>query len=187
MGHEIKYFVYNENEDRRKIMDEIQEYARGHGDGYSSYVIWHENTPPCDSYDDAKRFIDELDKGNYDDHAVRYHDYRDIPDTPRIKKLQDYIRNLRQAKAEWNQSHSVRNFKAQYIGCPKCGSKLSREHLRGEHCPLCSTELRAAYVLEKMDWYDQKINTCYNAIQEERKKQKKQAKVMWLVKFEFHN
>lgn len=187
MGHEIKYTVHKTTEDRRSIMDEIQAYARRYGDGYSSHVTWHDNIPPFDSYDDAKKFIDDHDNGNYDDHAVQYYDYHDVPETAKIKKLQETIQTLRSARADWVQSHSVKTQKAQYIGCPKCGSKISRQYLRGEHCPVCGEDLRSGYILEKIEWYDRKISLCYDSIQEERVKQKKKAQVMWLIKFEFHN
>ena len=186
MGHEIKYIVCKENQSRQDIMDDIQSYARRHGDGYSSYVTWHEKVPPLDSYDEARAFI-EHDNGNYSDHAVRYYDYRNVPDSAKIKKIQVQIQELRTAKSEWIKSHSVKAQKAQYIGCSKCGSKLSKNHLHGECCPLCGTDLRSGYILEKIEWYDNKINMCYDAIQEERKKQKNKAEIMWLVKFEFHS
>lgn len=187
MGHEIKYMVCKEDVSRQSVMDDIQAYARRHGDGYSSYVTWHERVPPLNSYEEAQKFINEHDNGNYDDHAVRYYDYRNVPDSAKVKKIQEQIQELRKAKAEWIRSHSVKVQKAQYIGCPKCGSKLSKEHLRGESCPLCGKDLRSGYILEKIEWYDNKINMCYNAIQEEKAKQKNKAEVMWLVKFEFHN
>ena len=187
MGHEIKYIVCKENQSRQDIMDDIQSYARRHGDGYSSYVTWHEKVPPLDSYDEARAFIDKHYNGNYSDHAVRYYDYRNVPDSAKIKKIQVQIQELRTAKSEWIKSHSVKAQKAQYIGCSKCGSKLSKNHLHGECCPLCGTDLRSGYILEKIEWYDNKINMCYDAIQEERKKQKNKAEIMWLVKFEFHS
>lgn len=187
MGHEIKYFVCSPTQSRASIMDEIQNYARRYGDGYASYVTWHDNVAPLDSYDDAKNFIEQRDNGNYSDHAVRYYDYSGIPETNKIKNIREQITDLSKARAEWIKSHSVKSQKAQYIGCHKCGSKLSKEHLRGESCPLCGTDLRSGYILEKIEWYNNKIRLCYDAIEAEKKKQKNKAKIMWLVKFEFHN
>lgn len=186
MGHQIHYMTCEENVNRTKVLNDIQDRARRDGDGYSSYVRWHDNVSPCDSYEDAKKFIDDRDRGDYDDHAVRYYDYSQLPETAKEKKFKDQIQELRIAKAEWIRSHSVKTQKAQYIGCPTCGSKLNKDRLRGESCPLCNTDLRSRYILEKIEWYDHKINLCYDAIAEERKKQKKKARVMWLVKYEFH-
>ena len=37
-----------------------------------------------------------------------------------------------------------------YIGCKKCGSKLSRKYLTGNYCPLCKNDLRSATVVERL-------------------------------------
>ena len=187
MGHEIHYMNCNENCNRRQVMDEIQTYSRLHGDGYHSSLTWHDNVNPLDSYEAAKKFIEEHENNKWDDHAVRFYDYSCTEKSTKIKQLEDTIAKLRTDKAAWIHSHSVKGFKAQYIGCSKCGSKLSREHLRGEHCPLCNTDLRSDYVLEKIEWYDHKIDLCFKQIQEEWNKKQSKARIRWLVKFEFHN
>ena len=75
MGHEIHYMNCDENCNRRQVMDEIQTYSRLHGDGYHSSLTWHDNVGPLDSYEAAKKFIEEHENNKWDDHAVRFYDY----------------------------------------------------------------------------------------------------------------
>ena len=39
----------------------------------------------CNSYEDAKEKIDSLDKGFYDDHAVKYYESKPLKETTKIK------------------------------------------------------------------------------------------------------
>ena len=53
-------------------------------------------------------------------------------------------------------------------------------------CPLCRADLRSKTTLEKIKWYEDKIADYRKRIEAEKMKQKKNAKVKWLVKYEFH-
>jgi transcription initiation factor IIE alpha subunit len=81
----------------------------------------------------------------------------------------------------------VKNQKAAYIGCPNCGSKLNKERLRSEYCPLCNGDLRAVSTLERIESYKKRIADYEAKIKEERLKRKNKAEIKWLVKFEYHS
>lgn len=79
-----------------------------------------------------------------------------------------------------------KNQKAAYIGCRSCGSKLNKDKLRGESCPLCYSDLRSATVLNRIDGFDKKKDELLSKIEIEQVKQKKKAEVKWLVGYEYH-
>ena len=185
--HNIHYRVEAENVNRSKVMASIQEHARRDGDGYSSKMTWHDNIPPLSSEDAATEFIRTKDNGWYDDHAVRFYDYSKVEKSAKIKQYENKIEELKRARAEYEKAHSVHSFKAQYIGCPKCGSKLNKDCFTGERCPLCHTELRSETTTSKLNWYKEQILKLKVKIEEEQVKSKKKAKVMWLIKYEYHS
>ena len=185
--HNIHYIVEAENVNRTKVMDSIVAQARRDGDGYASKMTWHDNTPPLSSEEAARKWIDEKDNGWYDDHAVKFYDYTNVEKSAKIKQYENKIEELKQASKEYEKAHSVHSFKAQYIGCPKCGSKLNKDCFTGERCPLCHTELRSETTTSKLNWYREQILKLKVKIEEEQVKSKKKAKVMWLIKYEYHS
>lgn len=115
--------------------------------------------------------------------AVKYYS----PKQNTLKKSKNYeerieseIRKLK----EFSKKHSVKNFKAQYITCPKCGSKLAKEYLNSRHsclfrydsfleiyspdsgldissmiecCPLCDSILQSDKIQDEIKRREQKI------------------------------
>ena len=187
MGHNIYYITCDENANRAAIMDDIAEHAKRDGDGYSSRFTWHDKIPPYESREKAEEAIKMLDRGWYDDHAVRFYDYSKAEKTAKMAEYEAKVIELWEGQKKYRAEHSVHTFQAAYIGCPKCGSKLSREYLRGENCPLCRADLRSKTTLDKLKWYDDKIADYRNRIEEEKRKQKKKAVVKWLIKYEYHS
>lgn len=184
--HNIHYWVYDENVSKAHVMADLQYQANQDGDGYSSRFTWHDNTKPFESYDEAMAFIKSVDKGWYDDHAVRFKDYSGVT-SPKIAEYEKKIAELEESRKAYILEHSVHNLSAKHIGCPKCGSKLNKEFLVGEICPLCKTDLRSKTTLDKLRWYADKANDYNKRIAEEQRKQSKKAKIKWLVKFEYHS
>ena len=84
------------------------------------------------------------------------------------------------------QTHSIQTQKAAYIGCQKCGSKLKKELLRGERCPLCGTDLRSTTTLQRIEGYQAKIRALEEEYQQEECKNKKNATIRWLVQYSYH-
>ena len=186
MGHIIRYIECDEHESRAIILDDIQEDAARGGDGYHSNIKWHDNVPPLASYEEAQKFIERHDKGWYDDHAVRFKDYSKAKRTAKIAEYELKIKELIEAQRKYREEHSVHLFKAKHIGCEKCGSKLNKEYLVGEKCPLCKSDLRSKTTLDKLKWYSDKADEYRNRIEDEKKKQEKSVQIKWLIKYEYH-
>ena len=185
--HNIGYLVCDEKENRKSILAEISEIAREGGDGYHSGVKFHDNIPPFETKEEARDFIKKKDNGWYDDHAVRFYDYSGATKTAKIKTYEEKIAQLTAEQMKYRDEHSVHNFKAKHIGCMKCGSKLNKDYIVGERCPLCHTDLRSETTLKKMEWYKNKKNEYAERIEAEERKQKSKAKIKWLVKYEYHS
>lgn len=94
--------------------------------------------------------------------------------------------------------HSLANLKSEFISCPKCRSKLSRQYIgrsnsrfHNEGCPVCGeTDIRAPYIHDQLKSFQDKIDKWLQQLKEEElylaKKISSKVKIKWLVKIEYH-
>lgn len=186
MGHAVMHNVYPATWTLKQITDDVVEYVRHSGDRYGTDTVRVPTEKVFDTYEDAEAYIEKVDGHDYDGIAVKFLDFTGVEDSQKIKELRAKIAETVQKKNEYIKSHSVHTQKAAYIGCQSCGSKLNKEKLRGERCPLCQHDLRAASTLERILSFDKKVEEYDKKITQEHLKQKKKAKVKWLVKYEYH-
>lgn len=185
MGHVISRITEPEKCNRGLVMAAIAERAERDGDsGYYGPMHWHDEVSPLKNREEAEKWIRAHDKGFYDDHAVRYYDYSRLKDTKKITELKAKAAALAKEKAEYIAKHSVKNLKANLITCPVCGSKLSRERLRTESCPLCYTDLRSKTTLDGIKRYEERTANVWKQVQVEQQKGK--GEIRWLIKYEYH-
>ena len=111
------------------------------------------NNPDCpvppESYPTGRKLDDVKEEWN------RRQMYHDVSDEGQ-QKVFEWTRK----RDEYIKKHSIHNRSSKFIGCPECGSKLYLGYVKGERCPLCNQDLRADSTLEKIKWYDQKIDEC---------------------------
>lgn len=79
MSHCVGYTDYHCSVSQRQILKDLNEFAFDPEEtrGYHGDLKFHEE-PVYKNRDEAKKAIEQLDKGWYDDHAVRYRDGRKI-------------------------------------------------------------------------------------------------------------
>lgn len=193
MSHNIDYWVRPENVNTRTFETEINDYVRQHtlgegGHGLDSPIRWLNHV--CDNREDAQEYIRSHDRGWYDQLAVKFYEYPKLEPTKTMLTLQERLRAEREKRTAYAAAHAVTTFKAEYIGCPECGSKLKRTLLKGNACPLCRAEMRSKTTMETLQRYDANCIAFSKRIKEEERKMqekmRKQAKVMWLIKTEYH-
>lgn len=189
MGHAIQYFT---TEKKKEILSIAEEFAYYNVDrqenptgSYHGRMTIHDDII-CDSYNDAVSKIDMLDRGFYDDHAVRYKDKDSLPPTKSMQTLKERMNKNRADKKEYAEQHSVGNRKSAFVGCPKCESKLVTKYLRSERCPLCGSELRAEYIINRLNKYDEDYKKMELKYQKMVKERKGKCKTKWLFKVEVH-
>lgn len=199
MSHNIEHRDYSIKTSKQAIFAEINSYVEhvtwAEGGSGIDRIRWLE-TKVCTNYDEALEYLESHDKGWYDCLAVQYKKYPDTKLEP-SKKMTDLAQKInaeRVKSADYEKAHSVKTFKADFVGCSSCGSKLKRELLQTEKCPLCKTDLRGKTTLETLAKYKAKIEEMIDMQETERKnqqaayekKQEKNAEIRWLVKFEYH-
>lgn len=150
-------------------------------------ILLKKNVPVLTSRQEAEKYMEENNLDNSRDYSygVRFlHHDKDANSA----KREDLIRRIMETskkKTEFDKSHSVRTFKAEYIGCPSCGSKLKRTLLNSDLCPLCRTDMRSKTVHDSLIKYDEKIESLRKQVEEEEnrinEKRKKEGKEYWLI------
>lgn len=196
MGHAISYLRV---ETREKIMDAANEFAccnvdreeNPSGSYFGPQMHIHDDVI-CDSWDDAVKWIDDHDKGFYDDHAVRYR--KNISPTVTMRKKKEMINRIRASYSDFLENAKLKNRKSEYITCPECGSKINIPALvkyRGEKmhsCPLCGISLWSKSTKERNQSFLQRIEKAEREYEElEAKNNKKSsADLGWCVKVEVH-
>lgn len=185
MGHAINYYSVAKRSEIMKIAEQhamhytdMQENPSG---SYHGNMTIHDDII-CDSREEAETLIESLDRGFYDDHAVRYK----IEAEPSKQMIAERERadKIMQARLEYEAKHSLFNRKSKFVGCKNCGSKLSLEHLSDYKCPVCGDDLRADYIVERLHKYGDDYKESLRRYSELKRKQK--CPTMWLVKVEVH-
>ena len=195
MGHSIQYDVFDEKESKDSIFNRVNAVAvresdSESGSGLNSYIRFLEDK----IYDDeetAYNAIRKLDKGWYDQLAVKFYYYEKRKETKTIINLRENILNKTDDLLEYKQKNSVKNRKSKFIGCPKCNSKINKNYIedyRWNKCPLCCEDLSSdtlkKTIENKISQIDKMKEQLNNLIKENNQKSKKEIK--WLVKTEFH-
>ena len=200
MGHDIQYRTYSLNMNKKTIERELNHYVscatwQEGGGGLAHPIRWIDHV--CKDYDEAIDYIKSHDKGWYDQIAVKY---KVIPyniNQPTSKKYETLQKRVEAEKAKltaYSNAHAISTFKAEFVGCPCCGSRLKKQLLAGNTCPLCKTDMRGKTTLDTIARYKSNISSLENQMREEcakldeayRKKVEKTATVEWLVKIEYH-
>lgn len=191
MGHAIEYFEFDVKVDKRRIESDLNERAVEDGDyhsGLNQSIRWLDYI--CEDRERAYEYIESHDKGWYDQLAVKFREYPKSEPTKTLLTLKERRNKECEKRNAYEKAHSIASFKAEYVGCPNCGSKLKRTFIRGNSCPLCGTELRSKTTTETLKRYEDNIEKISNQIKEEErkinKKNVKNSKIKWLVKIEYH-
>lgn len=193
MSHNIKYATYPENCNKAKVQKEWDNYV-AHEDrqegasGLGSSIRWIDHV--CSDSEEAKEYIKERDSGWYDQLAVKFLDYPELIKTQKLLKLEQRASTLRKKLFVEERKVHAKELKSAYVSCKGCGSRLSTEHIVSNFCPLCRTDLRSPSVLNSIEKLRKQANTAEEAAKAEYRrcceKQKRGARVCWLVKIEYH-
>lgn len=189
MGHAIEYFTTDK---RSEIISIAEEFAwcnvdrqENHSGSYHGRMTIHDNII-CESYNEAVKKIESLDRGFYDDHAVRYKDKSKLAPNKTMLALEERMKKNREDKIKYAETHSFANRKSEFMSCPECKSKLAIKYLRHYKCPVCGTDMRADYIVERFKKYDEDYKEMELKYQKMVKERKGKCKTKWLFKVEVH-
>lgn len=187
--HNIEYFTYPENVKKDIVQKELdhvvacEDYKEG-CKGLGQPIRWLENLGICADYESAEKLLRVNDRGWYDQLAVRF--YEPIPFKGKaVDELAERAQKAGDAYRKADNAVWASGFKSEYVGCRSCGSKLKRELLRTNLCPVCRADLRPDSTLKLIDVARNKWRLAQMAHDGYIKQHAKKC-VKWLVKIEYH-
>ena len=188
MSHNIRYASYAETVNKNAVQSEWDEYVRMEdwqegATGLVHPIRWLESKI-YPTRDEAEEAIKRLDNGWYDQLAVRYY----CPVEVKSEKLDELTKACIETRSEYDKRDRAlyaERVTSAYIGCRNCGSRLSRQHIRSNSCPVCRNELRPDHMLK---WVDVARRKWEKACQTKEAWVNKHSKkiIRWLVKIEYH-
>lgn len=193
MSHNIKYATYPGNCNKAKVQKEWDNYVAREdwqegASGLGSPIHWIDHV--CVNLEEAKEYIKKRDNGWYDQLAVKFLDYPELIKTQKLLNLEHRADTLSKKLFAEERKVRAKELKSAYVSCKGCGSRLSTKHIVSNFCPLCRTDLRSPTVLNSIEKLREQTDTAQKAAKAEYRhcceKQKKNAKVCWLVKIEYH-
>lgn len=187
--HNIEFETYPLKVDRKDVERSWDEYV-AHEDWQEgatclpNHIRWIEDGI-SDSYDEAEKRIEKLDRHCYDQLAVKYKEYKPCK-TKKYEKLRERFVEAFNALREKKEKvhYSAKNISSEYVGCRHCGSKIATKYIDTNVCPVCRTDMRPASVLQAIKKAEEKKNEIGKLLEAEQKKGKYE--VRWLVKIEYH-
>ena len=193
MAHNIEYYTYPATKNQTAIASELQAYAvrktyEEGGGGLPHPIRWLDHV--CDDYESATAFISRNDKGWYDQLAVKYRHFDKPLTSKKLDELNAQLKETAQKLRELESKVAFKEFKAQYISCKKCGSKLNKDYIKRNNCVVCGYDMRSDTTKNAIARLTEKVKTLENAVREEARKvaakKANEAKEYWLVKIEYH-
>ena len=96
------------------------------------------NETVFESFDDAEEYSKSSSNEWRRQHNIclPFKDTSEAKDTKKILDIKKRIEETYDKRDVYINSHHVRDFKAVYIGCRCCGSKINKEYLWDNHCLL---------------------------------------------------
>ena len=189
MGHAINYYSVDKRSDIMKIaklhaMHNTDMQENPNGDYHGNMTI-HDDII-CNSREEAEAVIESLDRGWYDDHAVRYKIAEQLEPTKQMLAEKARGEKIMESKLDFEAKHSLFNRKSKTVKCKHCESTLTISYLSDYKCPVCGTDLRAEYIVEKIDKYMNDYKESLRRYSEMKERQSAKCPTKWLVKVEVH-
>lgn len=186
MSHSIQFVTLPNTITPNEILQRVQYEVAHSGDRYGTERITFPTDKVFEDSEAAREYIRSLDNSWYQGYAVRFQAYKPKEPSSKMQELRKKRDEEVAKRRAYLDAHSIRNQKAALIGCPKCGSKLSREYLLTNNCPLCRTSLLSATVQKRLEAFDTKIEKLHQQMAAAGKANREKASIMWLVKYEYH-
>lgn len=149
--HQIEYLEFPITKSENKILAECAKIADQKGDykGQITHMSFNKVKKLCKSYDEACDEIAAHDSV-YDNFAVRYLENKEIK-TDRYKALKDRVKKTSDDYMKKATELYPSTLTSKLVSCKCCGSKLNREFLAGNSCPVCKGDLRPDTWLNRIE------------------------------------
>ena len=68
------------------------------------------------------------------------------PGSVTMEQIADRIRRMGEQRDKFAEEHSIHMLSANLVTCTNCESKIAKDYVEGEMCPVCGNDLRSPYI-----------------------------------------
>ena len=189
MSHNIEYRDYPENVNKKQVQADWDHYVamedwQEGATGLPKPIQWLE-THTYESYDIAMDAINRLDDGWYDQLAVKYISHEKPASNQKLNELETACEEAWKEYEKRSRVVYPLTLQAALITCKKCNSKLSKQYLKSNLCPVCHADLRPEHITKSIKAAEDRWKRRQNDLKNYRIKHGKK-ETRWLVKIEYH-
>lgn len=187
MGHITEYHEYDVNLPQEEIVEALRESVEQSGGNSFSPIVWHK-TRPFPNEMSAQAFLEKQTASC----AVQYRSVQQNAVSKKYESLLARQEKLLERYKELNEKPYAATVTSEFIGCRKCGSKLSREYLLKRkvsvnNCPVCMQDLRPAKTQDAIQKVRANIDeVCAKIRHEQIKSARNSTDIRWLIKIQLH-
>lgn len=141
---------------------------------------------PCASREAAEQYAEEHGEEwhrNYNVY-VPFYDVDSLKPSKAEVTAEAKLVATKKKMADYQSAHTVSNFKATLVTCPQCTSRINKQYIRYDKCPLCRNDLRSETVKKTVNKYLSDIKALEDKLQKMKESRKGKAPVKYLVCYE---
>lgn len=168
--------------DRVRHNADLEEFQNMGGDIGSITPIY----PPescCKSLQSAEEWY----KNSYEAFHRPYQKYipfldtDSLPNNKRLLTLEYRLQYEITKRDAYRGAHNVQNLQAKYISCKRCGSKVNKDYIHNNSCPVCRNNMLSDTVQKRLDAFSARIDGLKASIVAEKEKRAAKAPTRYLV------
>lgn len=112
---------------------------------------------------------------------IPFLDTNSLPNDKRLLELEKRLQDEISKRNAYYNAHNVQNLQAKYISCKRCGSKVNKDYIRNNSCPVCRNNMLSDTVQKRLDAFSTRIDGLKASIVAEKEKRAGKAPTRYLV------
>lgn len=179
MGYNL--ISFSENKSKSDILESINNVISMVTNKKISKINWI-NDSICKNYEDASASLKTIINSEYDAFAVRYLKVAKVRRSKELEDLEQKYNTVFGELRKLSEMNYVKGLKINYVTCKNCGSKLKKEYVYRDYCPLCGECLLPKAYQNKLKSTERKLKQIEEELNKEKERLRMESnKVEWLV------
>lgn len=112
---------------------------------------------------------------------IPFLDTDSLPNNKRLLTLEKRLQDEISKRNAYYNAHNVQNLQAKYIGCKHCGSKVNKDYIHNNSCPVCHNNMLSDTVQKRLDALNARIDGLKTSIVAEKERRAAKAPTRYLV------
>ncbi len=112
---------------------------------------------------------------------IPFLDTDSLPNNKRLLTLEYRLQYEITKRDAYRGAHNVQNLQAKYISCKRCGSKVNKDYIHNNSCPVCCNNMLSDTVQKRLEAFSVRIDGLKASIVAEKERRAAKAPTRYLV------